>query len=296
MTVSPGSIIYGSDYNVIQALVTEVLGSGLPYGPTGSGDVTYGYGQPLQSSPVAPGQLITAAQWQALEADLATAWLHQSGSTLFGPTNNNTLNVLAAAYLSNLNTASTIVTNRMQAAPTQMTTATLGSATYGAAWGDGGNAQLIGNNGSITFPSTTAMQYFWNTGGTIRFQGFGPNQSGSTQDADWQAALSAFNFTLNYSVFTTLTSNPTQVYYAQTQPSPYNNSWIGLSMYVSGATITWGVVYYDAVPTNYSSYWGGPNTVSAGAGYIVYETYASGLTNVYQSTSISISNSWSVTG
>jgi hypothetical protein len=299
MTVASGGTVYGSDFNVIQNLVVEVLGSGLPYGPTGSGDVTYGYGQTLQSSQVSAGSLITAAQWNALANDVNIAYTHQNGSSFSGYTNPivSTGTVVTSAMYNQLyNTMSALVSSRQTVAAAQLATSSAGSATYGSQWGNGSSNQGITHSGSMTFASANALQYFWNTGGSISFQGVGPNQSGSTQDADWQAALTAFNYTLNYSNVWGGSNAVIQTF--QTQPSPYNNSYIQLSGYISGGVINWTVHYEDAVPTNWNSTWSPStaNKVSPGAGYTVYVSEATGaLPSPYNYSSISISGGWSLT-
>ena len=108
-TTSSGSTLYGSDYNTVQTLVTEVLGSGLPYGPTGSGDVTYGYNQTPSSSLVSAGSLVTAAQWNALANDINTCYQHQNNTNFsgYGAPYVNSGSVITAAKYNTLFTTMT---------------------------------------------------------------------------------------------------------------------------------------------------------------------------------------------
>ena len=175
-TVSPGSVIYGSDYNTIQALVTQVLGTGSPYGP-GTGTPTYGYNQTPQSSLVSVGQVITGAQWQLLAADVNTIYTHQTGSAWPGYANQISNQssgrvITAADYNSVFNAMTPLVGTRANVATGQLATTSLASSTY-AGLGGWGNADTgIQNTGSITFASATALQYFFNQGGKINIAGF----------------------------------------------------------------------------------------------------------------------------
>jgi hypothetical protein len=182
-------------------------------------------------------------------------------------------------------------------ASNQLTTVTVGTNTYGSTWPASASANGgIQNSGSITFASPTALQYFWNTGGSIQFQGTGPGSTSTTQNADWATALSGFNYTLNYS--NVWGSSNTVIQTLSNLPSYYSNSYIQLSGYISGATIYWTIHYENAVPTNWNSTWSpsSANQVAAGAGYITYLSYASGaLSTVYTDSSSSMTASWSTT-
>lgn len=285
MAIASGSVIYGSDYNAIQTQVTQVLGSG-----TGAPNSTYGYGKTPQSSLVAAGQLITQAQWNALAADVNAVYTHQYGTNY--PNYSATVSGALSATNYNLlnNTMTALVPTRMTVATNQLTTSTQTTSTYGGAWGSGN--QGIQNTLTVTFASTDAMKYFFNTGCSLRIQGTGPNQSGSQQDSSWQSALNNFNYTLAYTQFVALTGTLAVIQTLNNVASPYNNSYIQLFGSVSGATITFVIRYYDAVPTNFDPTWGGPDSVSAGAGFILYRS-----ASVLGSTSVptsSVAGSWSL--
>jgi len=288
-TTSSGSVIYGSDYNAIQVLVTEVLGTGSPYGP-GTGNPTYGYNQVPQSSLVSSGAVITATQWQALVNDVNTCYLHQNNTNFPGYATAVSGGVINASLYNSMFTAITgCVTNRLQAAAAQLNTSQIGSSVYATSWG--GGVSGINNVGSITFASANDLQYFFNQGGAIRFGGVGPNTSGYTQDADWQAALAGFNYTINAAEFPNLTGTPTQRFFSQAQPSPYNSNYISLNASVTGATINWSITYEDAHVAS-GSPTPGPDFVSAGAGYNLYLTKAINSFTGTVNTALSITNTW----
>lgn len=264
---SVGSVIYGSDYNAIQSLVQSVLGTGAPNGP-GTASPTYGYNQTLQSAPVNAGQLITAAQWNLLVADVNSIYQHQNNTSYPGYKTYSAATLITAAdYTLLYNTMSNLVSSRTTVNAAQLSATTLGTSTTATSWGAGNSG--ITNSSSVSFASAAAMQYFFNQGGSLRLQGIGPNLN-TLQDTDWQAALAGFNYTLSLTQFTTLTGTPTVILTLNNVPSPYNNSYIQLTGSVSGGTITFVVKLQDAVPTNFDPDWGGPDSVSAGAGYTIY--------------------------
>lgn len=61
-----------SDYNNIRQKVIDVLGPG---------STTYGYGQPIRSSAVADGSVISVTDWNNLSYDVINVYNHQVGST-----------------------------------------------------------------------------------------------------------------------------------------------------------------------------------------------------------------------
>jgi hypothetical protein len=266
MAISSGSVVYGADYNKVQTQISQILGTG-----TGAPDQTYGYGKTTQSDPVAAGQPITRAQWNALATDVNTIYTHQTGTNYpnYSPVDNGLVSAVNYNLLNN--TVASLVATRMTVSATQLTTSQLATSVYGAAWGAGN--QGIENTLTITFASTDAMKYFFNTGCSLRIQGTGPNQSGSQQDSSWQTTLTGFNYTLGYSQFSALTGNPAVIQTLNIVANPYySNSYIRLTGSVSGATITFVIRFYDAIPTNFRPTWGGSDSVSDGAGFILYQT------------------------
>jgi len=67
------TLIIATDYNEIQSIVSQVLG-------TGSG--TLGYGQTLASSQVGQYSKVTTNQWNNLRSDILRARQHQTGTNL----------------------------------------------------------------------------------------------------------------------------------------------------------------------------------------------------------------------
>jgi hypothetical protein len=291
-TVSSGAVIYGSDYNTIQALVTQVLGSGTPFGP-GTASPDYGYNQTLQSSLVNVGQVITGQQWQLLAADVNTIYTHQIGTAWPGYasqiSNQSSGKLITAAdYNAVFNAMTPLVNTRLTVAPTQLATVTAGTSTYSPSWG--GGAAGITNSGSITFASAAALRYFFNQGGSINFAGFGPSSTATNQDSNWSIALTAFRSSINSNNFTSLSGTPFNVYRAFNGSSPagYTTSFVKLTATVSGGTISWSVIYDDEHTNAFF------DTVTGGVGYGVTVSTATGAFSGTAYTSASITNSWTI--
>lgn len=290
-TVSSGAVIYGSDYNTIQSLVTQVLGSGNPYGP-GTGSPNYGYNQTPQSSLVSVGQLITGPQWQLLAADVNTIYTHQTGNAW--PSYSSQISnqssgklITAADYNTVFNAMTPLVSTRLTVASNQLATATVGSSTYSSTWGGGSSG--IQNSGSITFASSAALQYFFNQGGKLNFAGTGPSSTSTNQDSNWSTALTTFRATIDATVFANLSGTAYNIYrvYNGSSPAGYTSSFIKLSATVSGGTLSWVVTYEDDHTNSFS------DTVGSGAGYGVTISTATGAFTGTTNTSSSITNTWS---
>jgi hypothetical protein len=278
-------IIYGSDYNAVQVKIRQILGDGIPFGPTGSGDRSFGYNQPLQTVAVNqgvglvnPGQLITALHWSALAQDINKAYYHQNNANFPSYPTITADNQITFSNLSLLDgivspMVSTLAT-RVNAHPSQRAKVQNGSLTNTrlTSWG-AGNTSITGAF-QISWDSANAMQYFFNQGGSIQVEGFGPSLSGSTQDANWYTFLSNLRYTLGYNQFAALTGSPTTLLNVTDTAINYTSNRITIQAYQSGNTLyVSSITYTDGhTPTG-----AGPDSVSAGAGYYVYITNATGV-------------------
>lgn len=262
-----GSIIYGSDYNAVVTKLVQILGSGSPYTP----DQGWGYNQALTAATVAPGAIITAAQWNTLVADVNKVYTHQYN------TNSSVASAAAGdsisyARLEAINTAlTTLMGNPSLVSPSQLTQSGLITNTYGATWG--GGVSGIAANGWVSFGGGNAMQYFFNQGGKIYIQGTGPN-TGTTQSNVWYNMLSGFNYTWNRSNINTIGGATVQVAYVQNEPSPYNLNWAQVQ---SSVDYTNGIIYFTwRMYDQHTGSGGGPDYVNPGAGFVLSQFYASG--------------------
>ena len=260
--VSTSGIIYGSDYNAVQDKVVQVLGSGSPYGP-GTGSPNYGYNQTVTSSAVSISAIITASQWQLLADDVNKIATHQTNASFSGYSASYvaTGKQITAADLNTLDTnMNTYVTNRLTVNAAQLTS-TASTYTRTTSWG--ANNTGIAQTGTFTFASANAVQYWFNQGGRVVWQGFFTSPTASAQDQNWKTGVQSFTYTLDITSYATLTSTPTQKYYA-TLTGPYSASFIRLDLSVSGGVFTYTVTYQDGhtpVPP------GGSDSVSGTIGF-----------------------------
>lgn len=284
-----GSVIYGADYNAVVTKIQQVLGTGSPYGP-GTGSPQYGYNQSLTSSTVNPGAVITAAQWNNLQTDINKCYLHQNNSS-YAFTTITAGSQLNGPTLDLINTVMNgCLTNATVAATGQLTQTTAITNTYASTWGGGGDHGIT-TTASATFASQAVLQYFFNQGGKFRFQGYGPTTPSGTQDTNWQTALSAFSYTIDRTEFAALTTTPAQRFYSAGQPSPYNTNYIQvLASHNGSGVLNFTVKYEDA----HAAAGVGPDSVSAGVGFYLYQTVASGAFTGYSPSSTSGAVAWTV--
>ena len=281
-----GQVVYGSDYNTVQVKVREILNDGSPlFG-------TYGWNQPTQSSLVAPYQAITQAQWQALANDVNKCYLHAYNTNF---PSYPTITVGQSITYANLTLIDGVISpfvstqsTRNTAAAGQKTQTQQGPSTgvvnltntRNSAWGSG-NSSITGAF-RVDFADAPTLQYFFNQGGSIQISGFGPNLSGSVQDADWSTFLTSFRFSMNYVMYASVTgTNANMPGYPLTDTSSssgkYTSNTITVQCYQSGGSLYFTVIYTDAHVASGA----GPDSVSAGAGYYVYTTKATGAFTGY---------------
>jgi len=282
MPVSAGSIIYGADYNSVRVKAVQVLGSGSPFGP-GTGSPNYGYNQALVSTAVSPTTLITHTQFQNLANDVNKAYKHITNTNFTGyladPGYAAVGSTITALDLNRIETAvNYAITNRLTAHPSQLTAVIQnGGVPYyrTTAWGAGATA--INQQGNFAFGSANAMQYFFNQGGKIVFQGTYRGTPVSTQDTTWQTLSNAFTFTIDASNFTSF--DGISAYYSQYGPTAYslNRLWMVLG---SNSPVTGSIAYSIEYRDNHVPTGAGPDSVtgtgSTGVGFSITVSRSSG--------------------
>ena len=204
------------DYNDIRNVIIAVMSTG---------SATQGYGQTILSTPASEGGLVSKGQWDNLRFDIVNAIVHQTGSlpTLTEPVIGDLLRYGSAQpnfqYLTLANTANT---NRFDLGVGQFTVETLGS-----------RSQLVEFSGSasctitVTFGSANEARYFFNSGGTIRFNSSFVSTLDTTQSNSWVTLLNSLG-TISFGGnspavnFYNLTSSD-QTYYSQGTTGTYYN-------------------------------------------------------------------------
>ena len=193
MPVSAGGKVNASEYNAIYDIVQPVLAGPTPADLT-SAVSTIAYGQAMASSRLtipATSTKITAAQWSELRTDLLKCYNHQNASNgnLMTPT---TTTVIAAAdYNTYLSMANAIAVNPKQFDSGYATQSAWSSnASTGLTWGASGRSTLT-HRVYLIWYGRYNMEYFFNSGGQIKFS---TNMPGSyvstTKNFSWQSACS----------------------------------------------------------------------------------------------------------
>lgn len=178
MSYTEGGLIEAIDYNGFAATTAGANVNDI----WATGATDRGYGQSALVG-VAPGGVVTAAQWATLVNTISSISSHQ-GTTISAraaPTVGNIIVILAAinADLTNL------TTNRGNAAASgsQFVSYTGTTAKTGTT-GSGSAAWTLTFTHTITWASADAARYFFNAGGRIKWE-CAKTSTGTVADTDW---------------------------------------------------------------------------------------------------------------
>ena len=178
--MTTGSNIAAADYVSIQNKAESLLGTG---------SITRGYGQTVQSTDVFTGNTITKAQWDALRFDVINIRLHQDGvlpnivqvnagdPIVYGAANPNT------NYDTLLETA---IANRFRIANNQSVITSVNAATTSSAWSASATMTT-----TVTFSNATDARYFFNSGGKITISSTLTGGSATAQVNAWKNILTS---------------------------------------------------------------------------------------------------------
>lgn len=150
---------------------------------TGSGD--YGYGQTNTISTVSAGATVTATQWNTVLDRMQSIANHQNSSITSGAGTLSGGDPIQA-ILSISTDITTIGTNRLNVAPANVTlsNAVTGTRTFTGTWTTSTIHEV-----SYTFASGDAARYFFNAGGTIRWDGSMNGFTANFKALDWENLL-----------------------------------------------------------------------------------------------------------
>lgn len=238
-----------AEYNTIRNKVISVLG-------TGSGNS--GYGQTVLSTAVVEGNTVSINEWGKLKYDISNAWTHLYGTapTLSAVYLGNTIigNAFTSPYGQYDTYANVLVSNRMnspgagqyitRSAPPSPRTEVWNTG-YGSPWVSRLSALI-----SVSWSTSDAARYFFNSGGEIRFTSGRTGGSGTPQNNAWTQILTnagmvrfggAYPGPLSGSGinFYTLTS-AFQTYFSVDTSSPYSANVFRISARTPGVTNTNG--------------------------------------------------------
>ena len=177
-----GTNISAVDYNNIRSKILNILGNGVGQS---------GYGQPLQSTDVAPGNNVTEAQWTALRYDVLTAKYHQDGEApaLISVNQGDVIRYGAGHPVTNYITiADQAVIEKFEIAPSNTElTPSVASQSTSATWSAEAQCTL-----TTTWLNANDARHFFNSGGKVRVNTSfvaNPSASNPIQSNAWNALL-----------------------------------------------------------------------------------------------------------
>lgn len=183
---SVGSIISSADYNTIRSKVLSVMGTG---------SASYGYGQNMNSTDVAPTERVTKVQWDNLRYDLLNALIHQNGEApnILSVTTGSPIKYGSAHPNFQYNTfADEARTNRflLGSGQSAITLPDIGTGTNGTQTTTGPWSSYAECTVEVRFNTADQARFFFNSGGIIRFASGRTGGSISAQNTSWSSLLS----------------------------------------------------------------------------------------------------------
>ena len=151
----------------------------------GTGNADYGYGQSTTISSVSAGSNVTATQWNTLLDRMQSIKNHQGSSISTGAGTLSGGDPIAA-ILSISTDITTLGTNRLNVGGLNVTlsNAVVGTRTFTGTWTTSTIHEV-----SYTFASVDAARYFFNAGGTIRWDGSLNTFTSRFKTLDWENLL-----------------------------------------------------------------------------------------------------------
>ena len=222
--MASGDNIRASEYNAIRAKIIALLGTGT---------ITRGYGQTINSSPVnSITDTVTKQQWDDLKYDLINLKLHQDGLTpsIVSVNVGDVIGYGAGHPNTNYDTlANSADSNRFNIGTGQYTLTTVATRNTTSSWSTSASCNL-----TVTFSTAEEARFFFNSGGQIRITGTREGGSTSLQNGAWTNVLSSMSpVILKASLgtelsFYNLTSSSQQLY-SFTMSSPYSSNNINVT-------------------------------------------------------------------
>lgn len=167
MAVSPNDLILAAQFNTLRNRTASLLGNGVS---------DFGYGQPVQSSEISAGAVITAARLATLKSDMSRIYLHQTGNP-FPLDTISTGDIVGAdssgsnatkGYNDYLSLLTTLENNRFDIASSQQDVdMTLAGDARTLSW----SYTTITSEFLARFATTNDRRHFFNSGGEVRISG-----------------------------------------------------------------------------------------------------------------------------
>lgn len=221
----------------------------------GTGSADYGYGQSTTISSVTAGSTVAATQWNTLLDRMQSIKNHQ-GSSISSSAGTLAGGDPISAILTISTDITTLGTNRLNVSGGNVTlsNAVTGTRTFTGTW-----SVATVHEVSFTFASVDAARYFFNAGGTLRWDGSINSYTTDDKTLDWENLLETrfgtFSFGATSSSLsgngTISTNNATTGYYdlvgtgyntifkmfgGQTSYTVYNTNYIQIDVKTDGST------------------------------------------------------------
>jgi hypothetical protein len=235
------------------------------------GPGTVGYAQPLKSSSVSSGVIPTAIQWNNLNQDLISAYIHQGSlGSLTLPSTVATKSIISASdFAAYLALANSILATPHAIGNNQASLVNLQSGSQGKFTGSVWNT-LVTHTLVMVWPSNAALRGFWNAGGNFQFSAsLTPGSSGDAgyaKELDWQMLLSNMRtITISYNAVTcngsytsinstagyfNLSSSSTNIFQKSTSSPTYTPNQYDIYVMLNGTpntatTMTFSIQFQD---------------------------------------------------
>jgi hypothetical protein len=218
--MAAGDQIDDVNYNTLQDKVQLLLGTG-----TGS----RGYGQTVVSADVFAGNILTAAQWNALRNDILSVRVHQDGNPPPGLSSVTKGSPVDYSIIPNFDTVLSVAdSNRFLIASGQSTVSSKATESVTATWTTQAQATL-----TVTFVNSNDARYFFNSGGKVRISGTRSGGSSTSQNNAWTNFLANIGIITFGAVNTTTVNyynltNSYQTYYQNSLSTPYSANYFRL--------------------------------------------------------------------
>ena len=188
MAYSSGNTVLAADFNTFRTSIDDIFGD-TNAGSVAAAALVFGYGEAMLQAAVSAGDSITAASWNNLYMMIHRCAAHQGVSiTLGGGVASDKFT--AGAVISadtQLSTAITAITGgKLSFDAANMTTAAKNDKSGTAGW-----SASTTHSFTQTFASYDAARHFYNSGGAMIFSASRAGGTGSTQNSDWTALLTA---------------------------------------------------------------------------------------------------------
>jgi len=247
-----GEIITAARYNLMQAKVNSVLGNG-------SND--YGYGQSLSSSQVQQvTNVVRASHMQKLKTDINNATVHQTNIATTIPSVATDNDITDAVYAQYETSSNLIFTNHLLFDVNQVTAPESKiSSTRTAAWGGGGDPQIVRHEITATFNSADHYRHFFNSGGEVRLRSTLTGGTGAKY-TEWVSMVNALSVvSLNYNTTTAASgtsfskgaydlTTSYQTLWTKAGSGVYSDNLITVKAKKSGSVLTMVFEFFDGEP------------------------------------------------